>query len=178
MVKKVALVIVMVVIGVNLFFYNRTSSNLVFDENGEQVSTKEMLQDPELQEGMESFLESRDISITDAEPTDEDPSAIPDSEDYLRNEENNAVEDDGSPQEPDRFGAINRQVYKENELREYKEEVSALSLEIPKDEEQLNNFLQAGNNAQAQELRQAIQMKQQRLNELRNNPPEDLNDGE
>lgn len=178
MIKKFALVIVMMVIAVNLYFYNRTSSNIVFDENGEQVSTQEMLQNPEFQKGMESFLESRDISITDAEPTDENPSAIPDSEDYLRNEENNAVEDDGSPPEPDRFGAINRQVYKENELREYKEEVSALSLEIPKDEEHLNNFLQAGNNAQAQELRQAIQMKQQRLNELRNNPPEDFNDGE
>lgn len=156
-----------------VYVFSRESSTLSADD----IGNAPLIQSEELHEGMEQIL-THQQSYADGESAQSDRAQDGSLPDY----DEHASVDSPIPEELDsdaaRFHHLTVADDRQERHRQWRDEIRALEKELPRDELTVRQLHQNGDAVRALELRQQIESKQQRLEQLQNNPPEDMSDEE
>lgn len=158
MVKYFILVLLLIVLGANIYFF-RSPSEELSSATPEYRTKKEMLNDPELSQGMERIMEKKNEDHTD-----------PAQDNFIEDFE---PADGGRETDLSSFRKQGMKAEKRAFQKVHTDDIRILERELERDSELLAKHMREGNEEYIQQMKEEITKKQKLLEYLQNNPPEE-----
>lgn len=168
MVKYFILALLLLILGANIYFF-RSSSKEISSTAPEKYQTKEeILNDPELSLGMKQILIRREETSRGADNSDN----FEDGPSSEINEEPEGM----PPVNLETFAPQEKHLAKKHVQEQHRKDVSVLYKEIEKDQNIFLRLEESGDKENALRMKGQIEMKQEILEQLQNNPPREETD--